>query len=175
MKANYKLENFSKIISKSISLAEVCKKLGLVPIGGNYQTVKWHIKLYNLDISHFTGQSWAKGLKLNSKPRINNDEFFLKNTNHSSHHTRIRLFKSKIKEEKCESCKLEKWLDKPIPLEVDHIDGDKFNNELSNLRILCANCHAQTSSYRGRSKKRYARVAQLVSAADLNPAGVKSV
>ena len=40
----------------------------------------------------------------------------------------------------------------PAPLELDHIDGDHWNNELSNLRILCANCHAQTETYCGKNK-----------------------
>jgi 5-methylcytosine-specific restriction endonuclease McrA len=41
------------------------------------------------------------------------------------------------------------WLGQPIPLEIDHIDGDSTNNSLDNFRILCPNCHAQTPTYRG--------------------------
>jgi 5-methylcytosine-specific restriction endonuclease McrA len=26
-------------------------------------------------------------------------------------------------------------------LDVDHIDGDRFNNDPANLQTLCANCH----------------------------------
>ena len=36
-------------------------------------------------------------------------------------------------------------------LEVDHIDGNGSNHVPSNLRVLCPNCHALTSSYRGRN------------------------
>jgi len=39
-----------------------------------------------------------------------------------------------------------------IPLEVDHIDGDWSNNMESNLRLLCPNCHAMTSTYRSLNK-----------------------
>lgn len=47
-----------------------------------------------------------------------------------------------------------------IPLEVDHIDGNYKNNEISNLRLLCPNCHSLTSNYKslnkgkGRSKRK---------------------
>ena len=39
-----------------------------------------------------------------------------------------------------------------IALEIDHIDGDNRNNEISNLRYLCPNCHALTETYRGKNK-----------------------
>ena len=29
----------------------------------------------------------------------------------------------------------------PVVLEVAHLDGDKYNNDLNNLVILCPNCH----------------------------------
>lgn len=45
----------------------------------------------------------------------------------------------KYKKEKCEFCNF-------IPvnicqLDVDHIDGNHKNNDISNLQTLCANCH----------------------------------
>jgi len=50
---------------------------------------------------------------------------------------------------KCEICKSEKWMEKKIPLELDHIDGNPGNNKRENLRLVCPNCHAQTPYYRG--------------------------
>lgn len=52
---------------------------------------------------------------------------------------------------KCKICSNEEWQGKPIPIELDHIDGDSTNNELNNLRLLCPNCHAQTSTYKGKN------------------------
>lgn len=51
----------------------------------------------------------------------------------------------------CAGCLLTEWLGQPIPLERDHIDGNAFNNEERNLRLLCCNCHAQTTTYCGRN------------------------
>jgi hypothetical protein len=44
-------------------------------------------------------------------------------------------------------------MDKPIALHLHHVDGNSKNNSLSNLKILCPNCHSQTDNYAGRNKK----------------------
>jgi hypothetical protein len=51
----------------------------------------------------------------------------------------------------CESCNLTEWLNEPIPLELEHCDGDNKNNIKENLLLLCPNCHAKTKFYRGRN------------------------
>lgn len=53
----------------------------------------------------------------------------------------------------CNKCKLGNWLGQPIPLELEHIDGNKKNNSRENLEGLCPNCHAQTSTYKNRNAK----------------------
>jgi 5-methylcytosine-specific restriction endonuclease McrA len=53
---------------------------------------------------------------------------------------------------KCESCKIESWLEKDITLEVHHIDGNASNNILENLEFLCPNCHSQTDTFRAKNK-----------------------
>ena len=78
---------------------------------------------------------------------------------------RKRLIEDGIKKHKCERCKLTKWLDKKIPLETHHIDGNKYNNLLYNIKLLCPNCHALENNNSGAcTKKRFdnAPIAQLV-------------
>ena len=65
-----------------------------------------------------------------------------------------RLIKEGIKEYKCECCNLSKWQNKPIPLELHHINGIHSDNRLENLQLLCPNCHALTDSYRGKNIKK---------------------
>lgn len=52
-----------------------------------------------------------------------------------------------IKENKCDICGISTWLGKPIECHLHHKDGNKHNNKLSNLEILCPNCHSQTDNY----------------------------
>lgn len=53
---------------------------------------------------------------------------------------------------KCNRCNLSEWMGEKIPLELEHKDGNHFNNKRENLEILCPNCHALTSTWRGRNK-----------------------
>ena len=57
-------------------------------------------------------------------------------------------------EGRCEDCDAYEWRDHPIPLELEHIDGDTSNDARSNLKMICCNCHALTSTWRGRNKKK---------------------
>lgn len=60
----------------------------------------------------------------------------------------------KLRGRKCEKCGLEVWLDNPITLEIHHKDGDRSNNTLENLMLLCPNCHSYTPNWRGRGRKK---------------------
>lgn len=66
---------------------------------------------------------------------------------------KLKLLATGVKEKKCEKCNLEIWNNLPIPLELHHIDGNSSNNDLTNLQILCPNCHAQTDNFRGKNKR----------------------
>ena len=64
----------------------------------------------------------------------------------------IRKVLFRINGRKCYECKLTEWIGNPIPIEVDHIDGNAGNNSFDNLRLLCPNCHAITDTWKGRNK-----------------------
>ena len=143
----YSKEELQAIINECKSYREFTTKLGYSSDGGgSIKSVKQAIQELNLDISHFVGQGWNKN-------NFNYDRFqngkVIKVANALAAIVALRG-------RKCEICGQEKWLDEIIPLEVHHIDGDKLNNTLDNLQLLCPNCHALTENWRGKNvgKKR---------------------
>lgn len=153
MRNKWSDEDLILAVKNSKSIASVIRALGLVPAGGNYQTVNRKIKSLGLDIEHMTGRGWNVGLLFRPSPPRSLKEILKSNSPFSSSHLRDRLIKEGIKEYRCESCGLTEWLDEPIPLELEHKDGDHDNNRIENLSVLCPNCHAKTPTYRRRKTK----------------------
>jgi hypothetical protein len=53
---------------------------------------------------------------------------------------------------RCAICGTSIWRDQPVPLVLDHIDGDAGNWRLSNLRYICPNCDAQLPTFKSRNR-----------------------
>ena len=149
----YKLtkEQLEAAVSASYSKAEVLRKLGVVVAGGNYATLDKYLKLWDIDTAHFRGKGWNVGLRFKPKPAQPLAEILVKGSYYQSNKLRKRLLAEGFKAHRCESCQLVEWLGQPIALELHHVDGDKTNNCLENLQLLCPNCHAATDNYRGRN------------------------
>jgi hypothetical protein len=58
----------------------------------------------------------------------------------------------KIRGYQCEHCGLSEWMNKPIPLELHHIDGNTNNNTSTNLELVCRNCHGLTTNHKKSNK-----------------------
>lgn len=147
----YTDDQFIEAVKTSMSYRQVLSKLGLKQAGGNYAVMKNRIKEMGLDVSHMTGQAHLKG-KTHTYNRRPLEELLVEGSTYQSHKLKLRLLKEGIKQHKCECCGITEWNGQPTPIELDHIDGNRYNNTLDNLRILCPNCHAQTSTYRGKNK-----------------------
>lgn len=147
-------ELIEKFVKESYSYAQVLKKLELKPIGGNYRILKNKIKKLNLDISHFTGKGHLKGKTHNwNNTKIPLEEILVEQSTYQSYKLKNRLLKENILENKCCECGLEnKWNGKELSLHLDHINGISSDNRIENLRLLCPNCHSQTSTYAGKNK-----------------------
>lgn len=144
----YTLEQLKEAIKTSFSIRQVLIKLNIVEAGGNYTTFKKIIDKYDLDVSHFTGKVWNKGKITGPKRPL---DYYLKYKRTNTNDLKQRLIKEGVLIHQCSSCDLTEWKNQPIPLELHHKDGNSRNNELSNLQLLCPNCHAQTTTYRGKN------------------------
>jgi len=124
--------NYSKEVN---SIAQLLGKLNLKQAGGNFANMKRLLQKLNIKTDHWKGQAWNKGQQLKDWSKYASFKHFRK------HLLKKRDFK-------CESCNRKTWNKKQIPLEIHHIDGDRTNNKLDNLKILCCNCHATTETWR---------------------------
>ncbi len=150
----YTEEELKGAIATSLSMADVLRKLKIRVAGGNYDMLQRRIGELNLDTSHFTGSAWLRGRENPFVRQRTLEEILVENSTYvSTNNLRKRLITEGIFEHRCVSCGLDKWLDNKIPLEIDHINGDRRDNRLENLRLLCPNCHALTSTYRGKNKR----------------------
>lgn len=152
-KKKYSDEQLISAVRQNLSIAGVCRALNIRPIGGNYKTINLSIKELDIDISHFTGKAWNVGIRYQSPAKQKLEDVLVeKSTYRSSTKLKRRLIIEGLKEEKCEECLLSEWLNKKIPLELHHKNGNNMDNRLENIQLLCPNCHAQTDTYRSKNR-----------------------
>lgn len=129
-------------INKSYSFAGALRRLGISSNGSSgYNIIKKLIKQHNLNIDHFTGQVSNKG-KTNPDRWRPIEDYLENKVRINSHSLREKLVQRDLKKAECEECGITEWRGQPAPLALHHIDKNHFNNNLSNLSILCENCHS---------------------------------
>lgn len=52
---------------------------------------------------------------------------------------------------KCWICGTEEWCGRPVPLVLDHINGDPYDNRFENFRLVCGNCDMQLPTYKAKN------------------------
>lgn len=137
MKYNYTKEEVQLAANKSNSYASLMRELGIKSGGGTQARLKKFVLDNEIDTSHFTGQAWRK--------HSFSFEWMKKDFPYRSDYRFSLIY---LRGNKCECCGTETWLNKPITLEVHHIDNNKSNNLDDNLQLLCPNCHSYTESWR---------------------------
>ena len=151
----YDKQQLASLIKESVSFTEVCRKLNKKPVGGTITNIKLMCNRWEIDCQHMTGQGWKRG-KPDTKRKSPEERLVIgKPTDHRVEASKLRraLLESGI-DHKCKCCGISKWNNQPLVLEIDHIDGQYWNNTKENLQFLCPNCHAQ--------KTKKALVTQLV-------------
>jgi hypothetical protein len=132
------------------------RALDLSPSGNSYRSVVHWISVWDLDVSHFTGQAWVgtRPERLSPGQKYTLETIFCEGSGFQTHGLLRVLLRKDLRDRRCEGCGLAEWQGQPIPLEVDHINGVRNDHRLENLRVLCPNCHALTPTWRGRKNKK---------------------
>lgn len=142
-------DQIEEIVKNARSFREVAQKLGYNKDSGSAITSMHNMcKELNLDTSHFLGQAWN---------RNNYDyELFTMDSPKKNGITTLNPL-IHLRGRKCECCQNTEWLGQPINLEIHHLNGDRKDNRLENLHLLCPNCHSYTENWRGRGKRKTAK------------------
>jgi len=153
MKRTWTDEQLIEAVKSSKSKSEVCRKLGL-SLGGTYRMFDNHFTRLNIDTSHFlTGKDLMKYIRSTIQSRSLEDlgkdrRYFY------SRNIKNKILKEKALEYTCSICGIYEWREQKLSLHLDHINGDRLDNGIENLRFLCPNCHSLTSTYCGKNIKR---------------------
>lgn len=147
---NYNNKEFTKeqiedAISKTKSMIEAARYLNI-----SRDKFKKLAQQYNLFVPNQSG----KGI---SKKKIYTDKEIFSNQGCVVSSSILIKRLKQIREWKCDCCGLTEWMGKPLSLEIHHIDGNRYNNNLDNLQILCPNCHSLTNNWRSRNQKGYSK------------------
>lgn len=140
---------FIYICESSNSMAEAASKLGL-----HFNTFKRRA----IQLNCYKPNQGCKGTtKQNIDKRKETLDLILsgKYPHYQTYKLKQLLFMFNVKENKCECCGISEWQGKPLNYELHHIDGNRTNHELSNLMMLCPNCHSQTENFRSLNIKSF--------------------
>ncbi len=144
----YTKKELQCIVNKSNSYSDVCRFIGITITGYQYKQLKKVLKKFNINIDHFDKSKYHQFIEI---PLRN---ILVEHSVYCRKNLKKRLINNNLLENKCNNCGLSnEWNNKPLILQLDHINGISDDNRLENLRLLCPNCHSQTDTFSGRKTR----------------------
>lgn len=150
----YSQEEFKDAWLSSDSIAECARKLDLTIYGSTYISLKDAATELGLNTEHMVGQNWWNA---DNRPPPKQarplEDLLVEDIRVGSHKLKERLIRAGYFKAECAGCGLSTWknfltgAEEPIKLALDHIDGNNRNNLITNLRLLCYNCHGVTPTF----------------------------
>jgi hypothetical protein len=135
-------------VAKSVSYAAALRLLGVPVTGGQHAHLARRIRRAGIDTSHFLGQAHNRGRTWIRREPTSVLVVLPEGSDRPQTKPLRRALLTAGVPEVCALCGSDgTWLGQPLRLVIDHIDGSWLNNLLENLRFLCPNCHAQTSTW----------------------------
>lgn len=146
--SRYNIEQLQEAVQKSECFSDVCRFLNVTVCGFNYDKIKNHCRENNICVSHFDVK---RTFRRNKIVHTLEDLISGKVSRGQLRYVLIRLghFTGK-----CGECGISEWNNKPLTIELDHINGINDDNRLENLRWLCPNCHSQTETFKNSKARR---------------------
>jgi len=160
-------EAVTQAAKSSTSISEALYKLNLRPAGGNFEAFKKACRNFNIDYPRFDRAAQLSEIR-NITPL---EEILTKNSTYKGNRQALlkRLQKARLLENNCRLCGLKPtWNNKPLTLQLDHINGDGDDNRLTNLQPVCPNCHSQTDTFCGKKQPKRCKCGLVMSKNSVN-------